>query len=69
MDTKLIFGRPVIDLPKFSTVLTPRSPYIAYLVRSKQQLLAGLAAMERLHTRLETEQRMCSKFLISVCVR
>ena len=46
-----------------------RSPYIAYLVRSRQGLLASLATLERLSSRMETEQRMCSKFLISVCVR
>ena len=46
-----------------------RSPYIAYLVRSRQGLLVSLATLERLSGRMETEQRMCSKFLISVCVR
>jgi len=46
-----------------------RSPYIAYLVRSRQGLLVSLATLERLSSRMETEQRMCSKFLISVCVR
>ena len=46
-----------------------RSPYIAYLVRSRQGLLSTLAHLERLNARMESEQRMCSKFLISVCVR
>jgi len=46
-----------------------RSPYIAYLVRSRQGLLVSLATLEKISNRMETEQRMCSKFLISVCVR
>jgi len=46
-----------------------RSPYIAYLVRSRQGLLSSLAHLDRLTSRLETEQRMSSKFLITVCVR
>jgi hypothetical protein len=46
-----------------------RSPYIAYLVRSRQGLLVSLASLERISNRMETEQKMCSKFLISVCVR
>ena len=46
-----------------------RSPYIAYLVRSRQGLLSSLQTLQRLTSRMETEQRMCSKFLISVCVR
>ena len=46
-----------------------RSPYIAYLVRSRQGLLSSLAHMEKVTARLETEQRMSSKFLITVCVR
>jgi len=46
-----------------------RSPYIAYLVRSRQGLLVSLATLEKVSARLESEQKMCSKFLISVCVR
>ena len=46
-----------------------RSPYIAYLVRSRQGLLSSLAHLEKVTARLETEQRMSSKFLITVCVR
>ena len=46
-----------------------RSPYIAYLVRSRQGLLSSLAALEKVAVRLENEQRMSSKFLITVCVR
>ena len=46
-----------------------RSPYIAYLVRSRQGLLSSLANLERVTARLETEQRMSSKFLVTVCVR
>jgi len=46
-----------------------RSPYIAYLVKSRQSLLSSLQTIQRLTSRMETEQRMCSRFLISVCVR
>ena len=46
-----------------------RSPYIAYLVRSRQGLLASQAALDSLCRRMEIEQRMSSKFLITVCVR
>jgi len=46
-----------------------RSPYIAYLVRSRQGLLVSLATLEKVSARMESEQKMCSKFLISVCVR
>ena len=46
-----------------------RSPYIAYLVRSRQGLLANQATLESLCKRMEIEQRMSSKFLITVCVR
>ena len=46
-----------------------RSPYIAYLVRSRQGLLSSLATLEKVALRLENEQRMSSKFLITVCVR
>ena len=46
-----------------------RSPYIAYLVRSRQGLLSSLAKLEKVALRLENEQRMSSKFLITVCVR
>ena len=46
-----------------------RSPYIAYLVRSRQGLLANQATLDSLCKRMEIEQRMSSKFLITVCVR
>ena len=46
-----------------------RSPYIAYLVRSRQGLLANQATLDSLCKRMEIEQRMTSKFLITVCVR
>ena len=46
-----------------------RSPYIAYLVRSRQGLLASTAALDTLCARMEIEQRMSTKFLITVCVR
>ena len=46
-----------------------RSPYIAYLVRSRQGLLANQATLDSLSKRMEIEQRMSSKFLITVCVR
>lgn len=46
-----------------------RSPYIAYLVRSRQGLLANMATLDSLCARMEIEQRMSTKFLITVCVR
>ena len=46
-----------------------RSPYIAYLVRSRQGLLASVASLDTLCVRMESEQRMATKFLITVCVR
>ena len=46
-----------------------RSPYITYLVRSRQGLLASLATLDSHCRRMEIEQRMSSKFLITVCVR
>lgn len=46
-----------------------RSPYIGYLVKSRQGLLASLQTLNSLTLRMENEQKICSKFLISVCVR
>ena len=46
-----------------------RSPYIAYLVRSRQGLLANMASLDTLCARMEIEQRMSTRFLITVCVR
>ncbi len=45
------------------------SPYIAYLVRSWQGLLSSLAHLDRVTGRLETEQRIGSRFLITMCFR
>jgi len=46
-----------------------RSPYIAYLVKSRQGLLANMAALDNLCARMEIESRMSTRFLITVCVR
>lgn len=46
-----------------------RSPYIAYLVKSRQGLLSSLATLDNLTARMENEQRMSTRFLITVCVR
>lgn len=45
-----------------------RSPYIAYLVRSRKGLLSTLAHFERLTDRVKKDHNVCSKFLIAVCV-
>jgi len=46
-----------------------RSPYIGYLVKSRQGLLSSLHTLHSLTSRIEAEQRMHCKFLICVCVR
>jgi len=46
-----------------------RAPYIAYLVRSRQGLLSSINTLQKLTANMESEQRMCSRFLITVCVR
>lgn len=48
---------------------TNRAPYIAYLIRSRQVLLSSLAHFERMTERLESDSRVCQKFLVSLCVR
>ncbi|GLH08502.1 Uncharacterized protein GBIM_13724 [Gryllus bimaculatus] len=45
-----------------------RSPYIAYLVRSRKGLLSTLAHFERLTERVKKDHNVCSRFLIAVCV-
>jgi len=46
-----------------------RAPYLGYLVRCRQGLLAALARQQRLLNRVEVDRRVCSQYLISVCVR
>lgn len=46
-----------------------RAPYIAYLVRSRQTLLSSIAHFERMIERIETDSRVCQKFLVALCVR
>uniref|UniRef100_T1IJR9 Receptor-mediated endocytosis protein 6 homolog n=1 Tax=Strigamia maritima TaxID=126957 RepID=T1IJR9_STRMM len=46
-----------------------RSPYIAYLIRCRQNLLTTLAHLERVLDRVERDKVVCKKFMISECVR
>ncbi len=46
-----------------------RTPYLAYLVRCRQGLLSTLSQQQRLLSRMEVDQRVCSQVLVSVCVR
>ncbi len=46
-----------------------RTPYLAYLVRSRQGLLCMLSQQQRLLARMEVDQRVCTRHLVSVCVR
>lgn len=46
-----------------------RSPYLSYLVRCRQGLLTTLSHQQRLLSRMEVDQRVCSQYLVSVCVR
>ncbi|GAB6021964.1 hypothetical protein CHUAL_006124 [Chamberlinius hualienensis] len=46
-----------------------RHPYIAYLIQCRQSYLAALSHLERLMKRVERDKAVCSKYLISVCVR
>ena len=46
-----------------------RSPYLSYLIRCRQGLLAALAHQERLLSRLRVERDVCSSYMISVVVR
>ncbi len=44
-----------------------RTPYIAYLIRSRQGLLSALSYLERLLSRVEKDKDVCSTFLVSAC--
>lgn len=46
-----------------------RAPYLNYLLRSRQGLLSTLAHQKTLLGRMEGEERVCSQYLVSVCVR
>ncbi|UYV63347.1 GAPVD1 [Cordylochernes scorpioides] len=46
-----------------------RAPYIAYLTRSAQSLLASSAYLDSLLSRTERDKLSCSKHLLSYCVR
>ena len=46
-----------------------RSPYLAYLVKCRQGLLATLAHQRRLLSRMEADRRVCSAHQLNVCVR
>lgn len=46
-----------------------RSPYLSYLVRCRQGLLTTLAQQERLLSRMEMDQKVCTAYLVSVCIR
>eukprot|EP00095_Tigriopus_kingsejongensis_P004295 maker-scaffold722_size106786-snap-gene-0.30 protein:Tk04295 transcript:maker-scaffold722_size106786-snap-gene-0.30-mRNA-1 annotation:"receptor-mediated endocytosis protein 6 homolog" len=46
-----------------------RSPYLNYLLRCRQGLLSTLAHQQTLLKRMEGEERICSQYLVSVCIR
>lgn len=46
-----------------------RSPYLAYLVKCRQGLLATLAHQRRLLSRMEADRRVCSAHQLNVCIR
>ena len=46
-----------------------RSPYLSYLVRSRQGLLTTISYQQRLLTRMECDQTVCSQYLIAVSMR
>ena len=46
-----------------------RSPYLSYLIRCRQGLLATLAHQERLLSRFKVDKTVCSSYLVSVVVR
>ncbi|XP_014681413.1 PREDICTED: GTPase-activating protein and VPS9 domain-containing protein 1-like [Priapulus caudatus] len=46
-----------------------RAPYIAYLVRCRQALLATQCHLDRLLRRIQREKTICSKYITLVCVR
>ena len=46
-----------------------RSPYLTYLVRCRQGLASMLSQQERLLSRSAVDRRVCSAYLVSVCIR
>ncbi len=46
-----------------------RTPYLAYLMRCRQGLLNTLSQQQRLISRMEVDRKVCSQYLVSVCVR
>ncbi len=46
-----------------------RAPYLGYLVRCRQGLLNALAHQRRLVARLDADRTVCSRHLVSVCIR
>ena len=46
-----------------------RSPYLSYLVRSRQGLASTLAQQERHLSRCAVDRKVCSAYLVSVCIR
>lgn len=46
-----------------------RAPYIAYLVHCRQGLLSTLAHLETLMDRVKRDKLVCSRYLITLCVR
>ncbi|XP_066584150.1 GTPase-activating protein and VPS9 domain-containing protein 1 isoform X2 [Prorops nasuta] len=46
-----------------------RSPYIAYLIRSRQGLLSTIAHLDRLGVRVKCDRDAVNNHLVSVCVR
>lgn len=46
-----------------------RSPYLSYLIRCRQGLLATLAHQERLLKRLQADKSVCTTYLVTVVIR
>ena len=46
-----------------------RSPYLSYLVRCRQGLASALSQQERHLSRCAVDRKVCSAYLISVCIR
>ncbi len=46
-----------------------RSPYVSYLVRCRQGLLATLAHQKKLLSRMDADRILCSSHQVNVCIR
>jgi len=46
-----------------------RSPYLSYLVRCRQGLASALSQQERHLSRCAVDRKVCSTYLVSVCIR